>query len=73
MLVSPYLFAVYTDDLSRQLHKVKSGSLVGNTELASFTYREKLKQFCAKVSLTSSKFDFNISDSVAKGRNSSPI
>ena len=38
---SPYLFTVHFD-LSRQLHKVKSSSFVGNTRVNHFIYADDI-------------------------------
>ena len=41
-VISSCLFAVYFDDLSRQLRKVKSGSFVGNTHANHLVYTDDI-------------------------------
>ena len=43
---SPYLFAVYMDDLSSELNKVNAGCIVGNLKLNHIMYADDLCCFC---------------------------
>ena len=41
-VLSPYLFAVYMDDLSSELNKVNAGCIVGNLKLNHIMYADDL-------------------------------
>ena len=45
-VLSPYLFAVYMDDLSSELNKVNAGCIVGNLKLNHIMYADDLCCFC---------------------------
>ena len=49
-VLSPYLFAVYMDDLSSELNKVNAGCSVGNLKLNHIMYADDLCCFCPSLS-----------------------
>ena len=49
-VLSPYLFAVYMDDLSSELNKVNAGCIVGNLKLNHTMYADDLCCFCPSLS-----------------------
>ena len=50
LILSPYLFAVYMDDLSSELNKVNAGCIVGNLKLNHIVYADDLCCFCPSLS-----------------------
>ena len=44
--MSPYLFAVYMDDLSSELSKINAGCIVGNLKLNHIMHADDLCRFC---------------------------
>jgi len=49
-VLSPYLFAIYTDDLSYKLNKINVGCFVGNQKLNHIMYADDLCCFCPRLS-----------------------
>jgi len=48
-VLSPYLFSVYMDDLSRKLNKMEAGCLVGNEKINHLMYADDLCCFCPSM------------------------
>ena len=48
--LSPYLFAVYMDDLSAELNKINVGCIMGNLKFNHIMYADDLCCFCPSLS-----------------------
>jgi len=48
-VLSPYLFAVYLDDLSNELNNIKAGCYVGEVLLHHFMFVDDICVFCPSV------------------------
>ena len=47
--LSPYLFAVYLDDLSNELNNIKAGCYIGEVLLNHFMFADDICVFCPSV------------------------
>ena len=45
-VLSPYLFAVYLDDLSNDLHNIKAGCYIGEVLLNHLIFADDICVFC---------------------------
>ena len=50
-VLSPCLFAVYVDDLSKELNKINAGCIVGNLKFNHIMYADDLCCFCPSLSV----------------------
>ena len=48
-VLSPYLFAIYIDDLSKELNNIKAGCYVGNAPLNHIMFADDICCFCPSL------------------------
>ena len=54
-VLSPYLFAVYLDDLSNEVNNIKAGCYIGEVLLNHLMFADDLSVFCPSVAYVGCK------------------